>query len=184
MDSILDNRTDLDLVKASRQGDSGAWRTLIERYQRLVFFIANQRGLTREDGDELVQMTFTTMLENLHVFHENSNVKSWLGTVARRHSYRYLRRYDQEQVMVKGDLRASTLLENQSAEMDNHWELAQWLHDGLDQLNDRCRQLLLALYFEERSSYSAVAKQLNIRLGSIGPTRARCLAKLREILDQ
>ena len=184
MESILDNWTDWDLVKASRQGNSGAWRTLVERYQRLVFFIANQQGLTHEDGDELVQMTFTTMLESLHVFHENSNVKSWLGTVARRHGYRYLRRYEQEQVMVGRDLRESVLLENQSAEMDDSWELAQWLHDGLHQLKERCRNLLYALYFEEDASYSEVADRLNIRLGSIGPTRARCLAKLREILDK
>ena len=72
--------------------------------------------------------------------------------------------------------------------VDSHslerWELVEWLQDSLAQLNERCRALLVALYFDENEpSYQAIAKTLAIAEGSIGPTRARCLQQLRKILD-
>jgi DNA-directed RNA polymerase specialized sigma24 family protein len=65
------------------------------------------------------------------------------------------------------------------------WELINWLHDGLSQLDEPCRALLLALYFDpERPSYSDVAARLGLPVGSIGPKRARCLRRLREIMRE
>jgi RNA polymerase sigma factor (sigma-70 family) len=175
---------DYTLIQAARTGDNDAWRTLIERYQRLIFFIANQYNLTAADADELVQMTFTTLLESLHVFHAESNVKSWLGTVAKRHAYRFLHRYDRIGVYAAEDLAGSKLLDSQAVE-DDRGELAEWLHDGLQRLRTRCRDLLFALYFDDNSpSYEEIARRFKLRVGSIGATRARCLAQLRDILDE
>ena len=175
---------DLALIQAVRSGDNDAWRTLLERYQRLVFYIANQYGLTSADADELVQMTFMTLLESLHVFHAESNVKSWLGTVANRHAYRFLNRYDRVGVYAEGDLADSALL-NEQAVVDERGELAEWLHDGLQRLQPRCRDLLFALYFDAADpSYEEVAARFQMRVGSVGPTRARCLKKLRAILTE
>lgn len=175
---------DYDLIQTARTGDNDAWRTLVERYQRLIFFIANQYNLTSADADELVQMTFTTLLENLHVFHEQSNVKNWLGTVAKRHAYRFLHRYDRVGVYAAEDLAQSKLLTAEAVE-DERGELAEWLHDGLQRLRERCRNLLFALYFEENApTYEEIAARFGLRVGSIGATRARCLAKLREILEE
>lgn len=175
---------DYDLIQAARTGDNDAWRTLVERYQRLIFFIANQYNLTSTDADELVQMTFTTLLESLHVFHAESNVKSWLGTVAKRHAYRFLHRYDRVGVYAAEDLAQSELLTDEAVE-DERGELAEWLHDGLQRLRERCRNLLFALYFEEDTpTYEEIAARFSMRVGSIGATRSRCLAKLREILGE
>ena len=64
------------------------------------------------------------------------------------------------------------------------WERAEWIIQGLSMLDERCRQLLLALYFDaEQPSYADVADRLNMPIGSIGPTRARCLERMRQSLQ-
>ncbi|MEZ4677629.1 MAG: hypothetical protein R2932_25780 [Caldilineaceae bacterium] len=64
------------------------------------------------------------------------------------------------------------------------WELAEWLDSGFRHLNERCQKLLLALYFDsDEPSYATIAQQLAMAEGSIGPTRARCLQRLKELLD-
>jgi DNA-directed RNA polymerase specialized sigma24 family protein len=65
------------------------------------------------------------------------------------------------------------------------WETVEWLHGGLAQLNERCRELLIALYFDEQqTAYTEVAHRLGVPVGSIGPTRARCLERLKHILGE
>jgi DNA-directed RNA polymerase specialized sigma24 family protein len=65
------------------------------------------------------------------------------------------------------------------------WEIVEWLTEGLEQLRPRCRDLLMALYFEPGSpSYEQIAERLSIPVGSIGPTRARCLTALRQALRE
>jgi len=62
-------------------------------------------------------------------------------------------------------------------------ELAEWLYQGLSLLDERCRRLLLALYFDaEQPSYAQIADHLKIPIGSVGPTRARCLEQMRQSL--
>jgi DNA-directed RNA polymerase specialized sigma24 family protein len=64
------------------------------------------------------------------------------------------------------------------------WELTEWLNHGLLMLNKRCRDLLLALYFETSDpSYSDIAARIGMPVGSVGPTRARCLERLKQILQ-
>ena len=63
-------------------------------------------------------------------------------------------------------------------------EALQWVHQGLVRMDDRCRDLLTTLYFDETApSYAQVAADFGIPVGSIGPTRARCLEKMRAILE-
>ena len=182
---LVKQQDDFNLIKACRRGDNAAWETLITRYERLVFYVARRYGLTMEDSADITQQTFTTMLESLHVFHADSNLKSWLGTVAKRHSWRFLHRYNHENVNTASDLSEAQVLTEQIAVNDDGWEIAQWLTSGLNQLSEKCRQLLYALYLEEGGlAYDVVVTKLGIARGSIGPTRARCLAKLREVMGE
>jgi len=176
-------QTDRDLIRACRTGDARAWERLLDKYERLVFSISLNYGLTTDDAADVTQITFTILLQNLNTLPDEMRLSAWLATVARRHTWRLLARNRREAVNPDEDLAGNETL---GGIVDNRerWELAEWLNHGLSLLDERCRQLLLALYFDaEQPSYAQVADQLNMPVGSIGPTRARCLEQMKRNLD-
>ena len=175
-------QTDHDLIQACRAGHAHAWERLLDKYERLVFSISLNYGLTAEDAADVTQITFTILLQNLDTLPDGIRLAPWLATVARRHTWRLLARNRRESVNPDGDIAGNETLGG-IVDHSEHWELAEWLNYGLSTLDERCRQLLLALYFDaEQPSYAQVADQLNMPVGSIGPTRARCLEHMRESL--
>jgi len=176
-------QTDRDLIRACRTGDARAWERLLDKYERLVFSISLNYGLTTDDAADVTQITFTILLQNLNTLPDEMRLSAWLATVARRHTWRLLARNRRETVNPDEDLAGNETL---GGIVDNRerWELVEWLNHGLSLLDERCRQLLLALYFDaEQPSYAQVADQLNMPVGSIGPTRARCLEQMKRNLD-
>jgi len=176
-------KTDRDLIRACRSGDARAWERLLDKYERLVFSISLNYGLTMDDAADVTQITFTILLQNLNTLPDEIRLSAWLVTVARRHTWRLLARNRREAVNPDEDLAGNETL---GGIVDNRerWELAEWLNHGLSLLDKRCRQLLLALYFDtEQPSYAHVADQLKMPVGSIGPTRARCLEQMKRNLD-
>ena len=175
-------QTDHDLIRACRAGDARAWERLLDKYERLVFSISLNYGLTADDAADVTQITFTILLQNLNTLPDEIPLSSWLATVARRHTWRLLARNRREAVNPGEDLAGNEAL---GGIVDNweHWELAEWLSQGLSLLDEHCRQLLLALYFDaEQPSYAQIADRLKMAIGSIGPTRARCLEQMRQSL--
>ncbi len=178
--------TDQHLLDACRRGDARAWDRLVRKYERLVYSIALNHGVTADDAADITQLTFTILLESLDSLRDASNLASWLGTVARRHTWRLLKRAGREDTHADEDLAEAAWLMNRPGDDPIHrWELVEWLESGLSQLNERCRQLLLALYFDpQEPAYTDIAVRLDMALGSIGPTRARCLKRLRQLLSK
>jgi RNA polymerase sigma factor (sigma-70 family) len=173
-------QTDYDLIRACNAGDARAWERLLDKYERLVFSISLHYGLTTDDAADVTQITFTILLQNLDTLPEGIRLAPWLATVARRHTWRLLARNRRESVRRDEDLAGNETLGG-SFDDTERWELAEWLNYGLSMLDERCRQLLLALYFDaEEPSYAQVANDLHIPVGSIGPTRARCLEYMRK----
>lgn len=175
-------QTDQDLIQACRAGHAHAWERLLDKYERLVFSISLNYGLTTEDAADITQITFTILLQNLDTLPDGIRLTPWLATVARRHTWRLLARDRREAVNPEEDLAGN---ETVGGILDDseRWELAEWLNYGLSLLDERCRQLLLALYFDaEQPSYGQVADHLKMPVGSIGPTRARCLEHMRQSL--
>jgi RNA polymerase sigma factor (sigma-70 family) len=175
-------QTDRDLIRACRSGDARAWERLLDKYERLVFSISLNYGLATDDAADVTQITFTILLQNLNGLPDEIRLSSWLATVARRHTWRLLARNRREAVNPDEDLAGNEafggIVDNQE-----RWELAEWLNYGLSLLDERCRQLLLALYFDtEEPSYAHVADRLKMPIGSIGPTRARCLEQMKRHL--
>lgn len=183
-DSSASNLEDINLLRACRQGDAQAWQRLLDKYERLVFSIARNTGLNRDDAADITQQTFTFLLQGLDTMRNEGHLAGWLATVARRHSRRLLvRQLRYESRQVEPDVVEMLMPGRAKTESIEHWELAEWLRIGLNRLNDRCRQLLIALYFEpDEPSYAEVAEQLGMAEGSVGPTRARCLEQLRKRL--
>lgn len=177
-------KTDQQLIDECRQGRQDAWQEVLTRYERLVFSIPLNFGLTRADAADVAQLTFTALVEHLDRLRPDSNLGGWLSTVARRHALHHLRKRKREFLGDEADIGESeTLISLASPDTAERWERVAWLNQGLNLLDKRCRQLLLLLYFaEEQPAYEEVAGQLGLRVGSIGPIRGRCLDRLRAIL--
>lgn len=175
-------QTDDDLIRACCAGDARTWERLLDKYERLVFSISLNYGLTTDDAADVTQITFTILLQNLNTLPKGIRLAPWLATVARRHTWRLLARNRRESVNAEADLAGDERLGGM-IDQSERWELAEWLNYGLSLLDERCRQLLLTLYFDaEQPSYAQVADHLKIPVGSIGPTRARCLEQMRQSL--
>lgn len=78
-------QSDPDLIRACRVGDASAWERLLDKYERLVFSISLNHGLTADDAADVTQITFTILLQNLDSLPDDVRLAPWLATVARRH---------------------------------------------------------------------------------------------------
>jgi RNA polymerase sigma factor (sigma-70 family) len=192
---------DRDLIQRCRQGSMGAWQQLLNRYEGLVYSIPLRYGLSRDDAADVAQLTFTILIQSLDKLSEDSRLGPWLATVARRHTWRLMERNRRERPNERLEgtqiAESALVLGKSDAESIEHWELSEWLAGGLSKLGEPCRELLVALYFQEEeeersssssssssSSYAEVAERLGMPIGSIGPTRARCLKRLRRVLGE
>ena len=176
--------TDKDLIRGCKKGDPRAWEGVMDRYQRLVFSIPRSYGLSREDAADVSQLTFTILIQSLDSLTEESNLKAWLATVARRHTWRAMEKGRREGTGKEDDLAETPwLLGNEKP--SERWETIDWLDEGLSKVSEPCRKLLKALYLDEdEPSYAEISERLDMPVGSIGPTRARCLQRMRDALGE
>jgi RNA polymerase sigma factor (sigma-70 family) len=157
----------------------------VGRYERLVFGIAAREGLGTDDAADVTQTVFESLLTALPQLRDDERLSAWLYCVARRQAWRVRERRQRERS-------ASPLIDDadrlpSSAQIDD-WsdeiELSICLHGALLELGEPCRSLLIALYFDPTGpSYAEVALRLGRPVGSIGPSRARCLTHLRAMLE-
>lgn len=176
--SRLAELDDASLVERLRQGDGRAWETVVLRYRRLVYAIPTRCGLTPEESDEVFQNTFTRLVERLDTIRDPSLVRAWLVTTARRLSLDSAGRRkalpDSEEILATIPDRAPLAAEEVARLEDQHF-----VRQAFERLPERCRALLDLLYYAtDEPSYEAIGQRLGIPVGSIGPTRARCLGKL------
>jgi RNA polymerase sigma factor (sigma-70 family) len=174
---------DEQLIDACRRGDEGAWNTLVERYERLVYTVPVRYGLTPAEIDDVFQSVWFSLLRSLDKLREPDRVSAWLVTTARRECWEQRRGADYERsvatdfdnmlVNIKGH-------ELPPEEVVSQYRQYESLRQAIDQLQDQCRRLLWALYLDATvPSYADVAEKLDMPVGSIGPMRARCLSKLK-----
>jgi RNA polymerase sigma factor (sigma-70 family) len=178
--------SDRELIRSCREGSAGAWRRLLAKYEGLVFSVPRSYGLSRGDAADIMQLTFTILIQAIDTLPEDSNLGAWLITVARRHTWRLLDRNRREAAgQPYSPSEGISLVANGGTEDVEHWELTEWLNHGLSLIGKPCRELLSALYLElEQPSYAEVAARLGMAVGSVGPTRIRCLKRLRQVLDK
>jgi RNA polymerase sigma factor (sigma-70 family) len=181
---LITPESDRDLIRGCREGKPDAWKRLLNKYERLVFSVPVSYGLSDDAAADVKQLTFVSLIRSLDRLQEDSRLGAWLVTVARHHTWRLLDRNRRETAIEGvGHTEDAVLLTNDGAGTIEHWELAEWLNNGLSLIGGPCRDLLLALYFDpEQPSYAEVAARLDMPVGSIGPTRARCLQRLKQVL--
>ncbi len=158
---------------------------MLEKYERLVFSVPRKYGLSADDAADITQLTFTILIQSIDELPEDSKLGGWLATVARRHTWRLLERNRRQGIGKHAVLDENAASEGGDAEALENWELGEWLNHGLSLIGPSCRDLLIALYFDTgQPSYAEVAARLGMAVGSVGPTRIRCLQRLRRVLDE
>ena len=174
------------LLHAAAEGDSQAWEQLVDRYADLVWSVCRKLGLNTEDAADVVQLTWLALLENLDRIREPARLAGWLSTTCRRQALSLMRR--SRPTVNVDDTHMERLLGGGSPADEpiltaEHFAI---LWQTFQQLSDMCQRVLRALVVEAEDgppSYHEVAAKLGMRVGSLGPTRARCLEQLRKLLD-
>ncbi|SNU02738.1 RNA polymerase sigma factor, sigma-70 family [Ruaniaceae bacterium KH17] len=177
----------IDLVDLSaraltdyRAGDGAAMRQLVESVTPMLWHLARAQGLTPRDAEDVVQQTWLRFVEHAERIDDPRGALKWLMTTTRREAWRLAKRAPREATVPD-------LLEETPSEADALEEVLAagtratlWHH--VRALSERCQHLLRIIAFADRPDYAAIADALGMPVGSIGPTRGRCLAALRAAL--
>ncbi len=170
------------LVRAAAAGDAVAWEELVGEFTGLVRAVTRAHRLTDADAGDVAQSTWLRLFEHLDRINEPARVGAWLATTARRECLRVLRGA-QRQVLVGDDADdyESTDAPADSALLTAERDHALWRCFG--RLRGTDQRLLTLLMADERPAYEEISAALKMPVGSIGPTRARALDRLRDELD-
>lgn len=172
---------DEQLVAACLAGDEEAWSTLLDRYSRLIYTVPLRFGFSPIIAEEIFQEVCLILLEKLATIRERHRFSTWLVTVTRRACLQRLRYQKEMQTLEL--VEETTFAPNTPEAALLLMEEQAVVHRALAKLDGRCQHLVRALFFEATSpSYAEIADTLQMPEGSIGPTRGRCLEKLRYLL--
>jgi RNA polymerase sigma factor (sigma-70 family) len=170
------------LLARAAQGDQRAWDELVAEHSRLLWAVARSFRLDGADANDVVQTTWLRLVEHLDRIEDPTRLVGWLVTTARREAMRVLRRSGRERPVVE-----DTVLDRpdegppvDTALLTNERDRALW--QAFERLNDKCRQLL-QIAVNEPKAYDEISAALGMPIGSIGPTRRRCLTQLRALLE-
>jgi RNA polymerase sigma factor (sigma-70 family) len=171
------------IVSAAANGDQRAWDQIVERYSGLLWAVARAHRLSAADGADVVQTTWLRLIEHLPQIRNREGIGSWLATTARRECLRLLRSgarcqpSEEMQLVIDAgadhaELDSALLTEERDAEL--------WA--AFSRLPARDQALLRLLAVDSPPSYQEISAALDMPIGSIGPTRARSLERLRREL--
>jgi RNA polymerase sigma factor (sigma-70 family) len=170
------------LLARAAQGDQRAWDELVSEHTRLLWAVARSFRLDAADANDVVQTTWLRLVEHLDKIEDPSRLIGWLVTTARREAMRVLRRSGRERPVVE-----DTVLDRpdegppvDAALLVDERDRALW--QAFSRLSERCRQLLRVAVTEPQA-YDEISAALGMPVGSIGPTRRRCLTQLRALLE-
>ena len=160
-----------------------AGRPVLTAYSPLVDSVTRRYRLSRSDAEDVIQVVWLRLFENLPRLRETRARPGWIKTTAKHEALRVLASRSPTEpvdpsVLVTLDLRApdqATAVDNDLLRVER--DRAIW--NGLAELAPQQRNLLILLHTEPRASYQEISETFGMPTGSIGPTRARCLNKLR-----
>jgi RNA polymerase sigma factor (sigma-70 family) len=168
-----------DAFRRWRAGDESALDELVRMMSPVLWHVVRATGLDREAAEDVVQNTWLTLVRSADSVRDAQAITRWLCTAARREAWRVsksaarTRPVDDE--VLDARLPVQTSPESEVVTDDEKTRL--WR--ALARLPERCQKLLRIVAWEPRPDYSSVAEGLDMPIGSIGPTRRRCLDKLR-----
>jgi RNA polymerase sigma factor (sigma-70 family) len=162
-----------------RDGDESALDDLVRVMSPVLWHVVRATGLDKETAEDVVQNTWLTLVRSAESVRDAQAITRWLCTAARREAWRVSKaatrtRPVEDEVL---DARMPAQISPESAVVTDDDNRRLW--QALGQLPERCQKLLRIVAWEPRPDYSAVAESMEMPIGSIGPTRRRCLDKLR-----
>jgi RNA polymerase sigma factor (sigma-70 family) len=170
------------LMSAARQGSDDAVGEMVTEFSPLLWHVARAAGLSTGDAEDVLQTVWTRLLEHLDDIRTPAALGGWLVVTAKREAWR-VRAAERRQIPAETDSFAELPDQGPGSEetviLDDQ---RRTLWAAIRQLSPRCQELLRIIAFVPQADYAAVAAKLGMRIGSIGPTRGRCLAKLRAVL--
>jgi RNA polymerase sigma factor (sigma-70 family) len=172
------------LVRGATDGDRRAWERLVDQYARLIWAITAEFKLTESDAADVAQTTWLRLLEHIDRIEYPDRVGSWLAATARHECLRSLAA--RKRLVLAHDDEVLTGVVASGPEVDARilaHERDQVVRDALSRLPKRWQRLLELLMADPPASYAEISDQLGVPVGSIGPTRGRCLAQLRVLLQ-
>ena len=170
------------LVERARNGDKQAWDALIERYAPLVWSICRQHRLDGADTADVGQNVWLKLVEQLDRIRDPAALPGWLATTTRRECWRVLRAAHGPEAAGYG-LDAENIPDRQCGMAEDELLRAERnaaLREAFGRLPACSQQLLVLLMADPPVPYAEISDRLGIPIGSIGPTRRRCLEKLRQ----
>jgi RNA polymerase sigma factor (sigma-70 family) len=179
----LADRCDGELVQAAAAGDGAAWNELVQRFAGFIWSISRSWGLRSADAADVNQVVWLRLVENLNRLREPERLKSWLAVVTRNECLRVARRAGREIITDVAEGRHETVNPLMEARLVTA-ETDVALREALEELSPRCRALIRVLAADPRPTYDEVSTILSMPIGSIGPTRQRCLECLRRQLER
>jgi len=170
-----------DLVTRARDGDQQAWDALVDRHAPLIWSICRRYRLDAADAQDVAQTVWLRLIDQLDKIRDPAAIAGWLATTTRRECCRAMRAARRPQATWP-ELDAETIPDVQARTAEQELLAAERhaaLREALAQLTPRERQLMAVLTADPPVSYAEISARLGIPVGSIGPTRGRCLDKLR-----
>ena len=182
-----------DLLRKAAAGDSSAWELLVDHFSGLVWSVARAQGLERADAEDVFQTTWMRLAEYAARIKDPDRVGGWLAVTARNEAFRVGRLRSRtvpigdmtewggdDAGWVDDETPERITLDDEQVRLDGDRFHQIWL--VFEQLPAHCRRLLRVLIASPPPSYAEAADALGMPIGSVGPTRLRCLRRLREAL--
>jgi RNA polymerase sigma factor (sigma-70 family) len=181
IDQTCDDSVVIDLVASARDGDVRAWDALVERYAPLIWSICRKYRLDRADADDVGQSVWLHLVDQLGKIREPAALAGWLATTTRRECGRLVR-------AARGPHAVAYALDAESM-ADAHSDAAEQkvlaaerhaaLREAYSHLPTECQRLVAMLTADPPVPYAEISATLAMPVGSIGPTRSRCLDRIR-----
>ncbi|MFI6175435.1 RNA polymerase sigma factor [Nonomuraea sp. NPDC051191] len=175
----LERRDTASLVSDAQEGDAQAWERLVEEFTPMLRSRIRRFRLGHEDAQDVLQTTWLLAWQNLKRVEDPQRMPGWLATIAFRECLKLTRRTRE---ICTPDLDTLGSTDDVDRELARIW-LAGTLEELVEELPTAQRVLFRALTETSEPHYVDVARRLGRPVGSIGPTRARCFAKLRGLLQ-
>jgi RNA polymerase sigma factor (sigma-70 family) len=173
------------LVRQAADGDPQAWEQLVEQYARLVWSVTSAFGLIESDAADVFQTTWMRLVEHIDRIEHVDRVGSWLAVTARNECLRSLA-HRRRLVLVRDEHESFDRPAPHEPGIDEALlarERAETVREALTQLPWNWQRLMNMLMLDPPASYAEISDELGLPVGSIGPTRGRCLARLRVLLE-
>lgn len=172
-----------ELLIACQRGDQGAWEQTINRFTRLVWEVIRGYRLSNADAEDVRQLTWFRLVQNVGRIRDPERLGDWLATVAKREALKSLMRGNR--VVLVSDVET---MERPTAAADNPETAAiraERLEDikvAMSTLSPQCQSMLRLVLADPPPSYEEIGAALAMPVGSVGPIRTRCLKRLRKAL--